>query len=147
MARGISVLVVGASLEMSIPLLAGTGFRANLCPVASCALRMLNNQRYQVVLIGLDVPEMKGMKFVNYVRERFPEVALVVVTKPDDLRSAMLAMISGASGYIQTPLRPETVCSSLKSALKRKRLESALSVFIRRRLSTCAAPFAKRRKT
>ena len=131
MAREISVLVVGAGLKTAIPLLAETGFRASLCPDASRALKALDNQRHHIVLVGLDTLELKGMKFVKLVRERFPQAALVVAAEPGRLYNAMLAMISGASGYIQTPLRPDNVCSTLNSALKRRRLESALPVFSR----------------
>ena len=103
------------------------GFRADLCSDVNHALRMINTRRYQIVLIGLDVLEIQRMKFLNFVGERYPETALVVLTKPDDLRSAMLAMMSGVSAYIQTPLRHENVRSSLETALKMKRLEYALS--------------------
>jgi DNA-binding NtrC family response regulator len=92
---------VGASVKVSIPLLAECGFSANLCPDAGCALEMLNERRYQVVLCGLDLPATKGMKLLNLVCEEFPEVAVVIVTKPSNLHRAMMAVISGASGYIR----------------------------------------------
>jgi DNA-binding NtrC family response regulator len=119
-------------------MLAGAGFNANLCPDAYAALRKLSEQPYQVVLCELEVPGMKGMKFVNLVSEEFPDVAVVVVTQPRNLRRAMLAVISGASGYVQTPLRPETLTANLKSALKRKWLESAVLGSSKRRLATSA---------
>jgi PleD family two-component response regulator len=124
--REISILVVGASVKACVPLLARAGFIANPCPDANSALRKLGH-RYQVVLFRLDDSGMNGMKFLNLVRKGFPEVAVVVVTKPRDLRRTMLAMVSGASGYVQTPLRPEIFSASLRSAVKRKSLESALS--------------------
>ena len=121
-----SILVVGPSVKASVPLLAGCGFDANLCPNGIDALEMLNERRYHAVLCGLDLPGEKGMSFLNLVCDEFPEVAVVIVTKPGELHRAMMAMIAGASGYIQTPLRPAAVSSSLKSALKKKWLESAL---------------------
>lgn len=129
---------MGASAKAGIPLLAKAGFVANPCPDANSALRKLSDQKYQVVLCGLDVPGMNGMKFLNLVCKGFPEVAVVVVTKPRDLRRAMLAMVSGASGYVQTPLRPEIFSASLRSALKRKSLESALLCLSHRHLPTSA---------
>jgi DNA-binding response OmpR family regulator len=51
---------------------------------------------------------------------------VVAVTRPGKLRNGILAMIAGASGYVQTPLQPDTVVTSLRSALRRKRLDSAV---------------------
>jgi DNA-binding NtrC family response regulator len=122
----ISILVVGASIKAGIPFLVRAGFIAIPCPDTNSALRKLSDHRYQAVLCRLDVSAKNGMKFLNIVSKRFPEVAVVVVAKPGELHRAMMAMIAGASGYIQTPLRPAAVSSSLKSALKKKWLESAL---------------------
>jgi DNA-binding NtrC family response regulator len=66
------------------------------------------------------------MKFLDYLYAEHPDVAVVVITAPDDLRRAVLATISGASGYIQTPLQPEAVAAVLRSSLDRKQSEFAL---------------------
>lgn len=70
---------------------------------------------------------MDGMELMTRVREDYPEIAFVLITEPEDLRHGILAMISGASDYIVSPLRPCSVKASLNRALKRKRLESAIT--------------------
>jgi DNA-binding NtrC family response regulator len=66
------------------------------------------------------------MALLNVIRANFPDVAVVVITRPGKLRNGILAMIEGASGYIQTPLQPEMVATCLRSALRRKQLDSTV---------------------
>lgn len=87
---------------------------------------MLSEGRHQVVLCDLEMPARDGMVLLKSVRAGFPDVAVVVIAEPGNLRRAILAMIAGASGYIQAPLERESAAASLRSAMKRKELDSAL---------------------
>jgi len=89
---------------------------------------MLGQRRHRGILCDIDMPGMDGMQVVQRGCVGFPDVAVIVVTRPGDVYSGILAMISGASGYIQAPLKPENVATKIGSALKRKHLESALRV-------------------
>ena len=125
---GISVLAVGQFAKASLVLLTRCGFPATPCLTVKDALKLLVKGRHQIVLCDLDSPGISNKELFNRVRADFPDVALVVVTRPEKLRDGMLAMVEGASGYIQTPFQPELVASGLRSALTRKRLESAMRV-------------------
>lgn len=118
-------LVVGNSLRTDISLLAGS-LAGTTCANSTQAFDMLTTGRYQAVFCDLRMPGTDGIEFMSQVLESFPEVAFVMVTEPQDLRYGILAMISGASDYVQTPLGPETVTSSLNRALRRKRFERVL---------------------
>jgi DNA-binding NtrC family response regulator len=123
---GTPLLVVGSSAKSGLSLLDGHEFSATPCLDARDALRMLSQGRHQVVLCDLEMPGMGGMVLVNSVHAGFPDVAVVVITRPGKLRHGILAMIAGASGYVQAPLQPEIVAASLRSALRRKQLDSAM---------------------
>jgi DNA-binding NtrC family response regulator len=75
---------------------------------------------------------MGGIELMTRVHERFPEVSFVMVIEPENLRNGILAMISGASDYILTPLEPDTVVLSVNRALQRRRIESALAKYQRK---------------
>jgi DNA-binding NtrC family response regulator len=122
-----SVLVVGTSSKANASLLAESGLLATPCPTGKLALEVLARERYQAVLWDLDMPGSDAMEQIRRISADFPHVAFIALTKPQDLRRGMLAMISGAAGYIQSPLHPKTVAQSFESALKRKQLESALN--------------------
>jgi len=120
------VLVVGASVSDGPFLADGCGFSATSCLDAGDALEMLRQGLHQVVLCDLDTHGSDGMVLLKAVCADFPQVAVVAVTRPGKLRNGILAMIAGASGYIQTPVQSDTVVTSLRSALRRKRLDSAV---------------------
>lgn len=121
-----SLLVVGTSAQAGISSLASSDFCATACLDARHALQELNSRTHQIVLCDLDLPGADGTKFLDRVCAEFPEIAVVVVTSPRDLRRGMLAMLSGASGYVQTPLHRTAVSTALQSALTKKRIESAV---------------------
>lgn len=123
---GTPLLVVGSSAKSGLSLLDGHEFSATPCRDASDALRILGLGRHQIVLCDLEMPGKGGMVLVNSVHAGFPDVAVVVITRPGKLRHGILAMIAGASGYIQAPLQPEIVAASLRTAMTRKLLDSAM---------------------
>ena len=126
---GTSLLVVGkfATAGMSLP--GRCEFSATPCRDARDALKMLGQGRHKAVLCDLEMPGLDGMGLLYNVCADFPDVAVVVITPPGKLRNGVLAMLAGASGYIQTPLQPGVVVASLRTALKRKQLNSAMSRF------------------
>ena len=87
---------------------------------------MLGERRYNAVVFDMDHPETQRTQFLSRVCEGFPDVAVVVVTKPASLRRGMLAMISGASAYMLKPLQSENASAGLVRALRKKQLESAM---------------------
>ena len=117
-AASIPVLVVGSSAENGSILVDGCGFSATPCVDAGDAL--------EIVLCDLDLHESGGKVLLNAICADFPGAAVIAITRPGKLRNGVLAMIAGASGYIQMPLHPATVVASLRGALRRKRLDSAV---------------------
>ena len=123
------ILVVGTSSEHSVRLLADSDLTAEWCSSGRHVLGKLRQNSYDVVLCDLN---MGGIELMAQVHERFPEVAFVMVIEPENLRNGILAMMSGASDYILTPLQPDTIVLSLNRVLERRRIESALGEYQRK---------------
>ncbi len=124
-AVSVSFLVVGDSSESSASWLASAGLSGTACSSGDRALELLGQRRFQAVFCNLRTSGMDGMELLSRIRSGFPEVAVVMVTEPQDLRYGILAMMSGASDFIQLPLQPSGVTASLARALKRKCFEHA----------------------
>jgi DNA-binding NtrC family response regulator len=90
-------------------------------------MKLLGRSCFHAVFCDLKTPGLDSMGLLGQIRQRNPEVAIVVVTKPEDLRLGILAMMSGASDYIHASLNPHEVLASLNRALNRKRLELAIT--------------------
>jgi DNA-binding NarL/FixJ family response regulator len=87
---------------------------------------MLSEGHHQAILFDHAMPGMNGELLLKTVCADFPGVAAVAVTQPGELRHGVLAMLAGASGYIQSPLRPEVMTANLRTALTKKWLDSAV---------------------
>jgi DNA-binding NtrC family response regulator len=117
---------MGASAKASVGGLAECGFATTSCSNATHALEMLKRRRFGAVLCDIDFPGSNSANFLSQVYEEFPAVAVIVVVKPGDLRRGMLAIISGASGYLQAPPQAGEATLSVRSALLKKQLESTV---------------------
>jgi DNA-binding NtrC family response regulator len=120
----VSLIMLGNDARAILSSVSEYGVAATLCPNITEASEALDRRHYHAVLCDL---KMRGARqFLQYVRANFPDVAVLVFTHPRDLRLGILATLSGASAYIQTPLKLRTVISVVERALESKRLASAL---------------------
>ncbi|BBH66618.1 DNA-binding response regulator [Actinoplanes sp. OR16] len=92
------VIVVGA---------AGDGARA---------LELIADHRPDVVLMDLRMPVLDGAAATAQVRERFPEVAVVVLTTYADDDSIAGALAAGARGYLTKDAGRAEIAMALRAA-------------------------------
>lgn len=97
------------------------------CPTVSNALKLLRaGNCYSAVFCALRMGQINGPELLSSIRSEFPRLPVIVVTKPKDLRFAILACMFGASDFIQTPLSAAKIQASLDRAMTRKLVELAL---------------------
>jgi response regulator RpfG family c-di-GMP phosphodiesterase len=96
------------------------------CRTADCAeeaLRLLAGQPTDVVISDLRMPGISGMDLLIAVRERYPQLAFLMVTGQDETRVGVRAMQLGADDYLLKPFDADAVLGSLDRALQKKKLE------------------------
>ena len=123
---GALTLLVGKSAQMCAAALSEYGFETIDCAEDRCPVEMLGNQAFELILCDLDLPHGGGDELVGELCAKSPDSVVVVVTKARDLRRGIMAMMAGASGYIQFPAEPNEMIETLQSLRLRKRLESAV---------------------
>lgn len=84
------------------------------------ALRVLQEQPFDVVLLDLRMPGMDGMSVLKTVKARWPESEVIVITGYPCVETAKEAIRLGAHDYLAKPLAPEEVISATSCALKHK---------------------------
>jgi DNA-binding NarL/FixJ family response regulator len=87
----------------------------------------LKQHRYQAVLCDLERAGMDGMDLLRGVREGHPEVAVVVIIEPHEIRRGILAMIDGAAGYIVRTQPSETFFETVRASVERHRIDRILA--------------------
>ncbi len=76
-------------------------------PDGAAALRLLGECRPRLVLLDVVMPEMNGIEALQAIRERSPELPVLMLTGEADIAMAKLALDSGARAYITKPFEPE----------------------------------------
>lgn len=73
-----------------------------ICETGNEALLLLAqaSMKFDVALVDLGLPDIDGVKIVAAIRERFPEIPIMVITVVSSEKSLLAAIRSGANGYI-----------------------------------------------
>mgnify|MGYP002014636321 CR=1 FL=1 len=74
--------------------------------------------RWDVVIMDLDLPGMDGVEATCRLRERLPEVAVVVLTAFDDPPRILSAIQAGADGYLLKNVDGDELITSLHQAMQ-----------------------------
>ena len=83
------------------------------------ALRACRNERFDVMLTDLRMPDMDGIDVIRAVASEFPEVRVVVITGYPTPQSAEQARELGVSDYLEKPLSTNRLSEAAAAALAR----------------------------
>lgn len=105
---------------------AATLQRANYQVVAAGsgvdALKMVDRHQPAVVITDLRMPEMDGLQLLTSLREREPEMPVVLMTAYGAVDVAVDAMKAGAFDFIQKPFENEHLVMTVRRAVEHRRL-------------------------
>ncbi len=90
---------------------------------ASRALELVGAHRVHAVLTDVVMPEMDGLAFLQKLREKDPEVPVVVMSGQATLDMAIRATRLGALDFVEKPVGLERLLVTLRNALRLDRLE------------------------
>lgn len=84
------------------------------------ALRAMEQQPFDVILLDLRMPGMDGMSVLKAIKDRWPESQVIVITGYPSLESVKQAVQLGACDYLCKPLGPAEIIDAANGALTRK---------------------------
>jgi len=85
------------------------GHEVHTVESAEEALAHLAEIEPEIVITDIRMGEMDGLELLHHIRERIPDVDVVVITAHEDMRSAVTAMREGAYDYLVKPLDLEEI--------------------------------------
>lgn len=105
--------------RMVSALLASEGFTVRDAPDGASGVRAAMEREPDAVLLDLMMPgELDGMATLARLRERFPDLPVVMMSGRAGLSDAVKATKLGAFHFLEKPLTPESVVLTLRSALE-----------------------------
>jgi len=86
------------------------------------ALDTLRRDEVELVLLDLMLPTMSGMELLKLLRQRYPDIVVVIITAYSSIEGAIEAMREGAFHYIPKPFKNEEVLITIRKGLEQRRL-------------------------
>jgi DNA-binding NtrC family response regulator len=85
-------------------------------------LNMVDENGYDVVILDIMMPNIDGLQVLQNVKEKHPDVEVVMVTGLAEVQTAVRAMKLGAFDYLSKPFDPDELIHVVDRALERRRL-------------------------
>ncbi len=86
------------------------------------ALRKIDENDYDVLILDIMMPEIDGMEVLQRVKETHPDVDVIMVTGHSQIETAVRSMKLGAFDYLPKPFDPDELELVVERALERRRL-------------------------
>lgn len=81
------------------------------------AIALCERQRFDLAVLDIRMPEMTGLEAAKIIRERWPEIIILMLTTFDDEEYVIEALKYKVSGYLLKDGEAEELIRSIKSAL------------------------------
>jgi DNA-binding NtrC family response regulator len=98
------------------------GYKALTAEDGQTAMKMLEENYIDLVITDLKMPHISGMELLQYVKQNWPNVPVIIITAHGDIADAVKAMQQGALEFITKPLNLEHLLKLTKNALELRQL-------------------------
>jgi two-component system cell cycle response regulator len=93
----------------------------------SDALHHLGENRFNIILLNLSLPDSQGLDSFNRIKTEVPEVPVVILTNVDNHELAVKAVQEGAQDYlVKGQINSSMLMRSIRHALERQRIMDEL---------------------
>jgi two-component system response regulator PilR (NtrC family) len=109
-------------LDVLRNLLNKEGYAVDAATDAATGRALLEEGSWDAVLLDLMLPDADGLQVLRWIRERQPELAVVMITAFGTVENAVAAMKLGAFHYVTKPFKNDEVRALLRQAVQTTRL-------------------------
>ena len=81
------------------------------------ALIALENQKYDLVISDIRMPQMDGLELLEHLKDRWPEIPAIMLTANESVEDVVGAIQLGAINYLVKPASPAALSSAVDKAL------------------------------
>lgn len=121
-----SILIVDDEIDMLQLLKRSLGpelkCRIETTTSAKEALQLLSQERFDLVLADIKMPEMDGLALLELIKRDHPDLTVIMMTGYGRVETAVEAMRNGAYDFITKPFDHDALIVRLEKALERCRL-------------------------
>lgn len=93
------------------------GITATLAGSGQEALKLLNHNSFDLVLLDIRMPDMDGITLLKQIHSRYPKTGVIMITGYPSIDSAVECIKLGAIDYLIKPFRLDDLEASLRKTL------------------------------
>ncbi len=108
-------VTAGRSMEK---ILAKKGFTVDVAHSADDGLNKIEKELFELVLLDIMMPQVNGIELLGIIKERWPNLKVVMVTGYPSIETAVEATRLGAFDYISKPFTPRELREKVGQALE-----------------------------
>ena len=102
------------------------GFEVRTVNAGKAALDSIISEEPDVLLVDFKMPDMNGIEVLTQVRERNPELPVIMITGYADIHGAVMAMRQGAHDYLAKPVNHIELARAVHRAASERRLKQEM---------------------
>ena len=107
--------------------LVDSGFIVHTAGLPSDALVLLENERIDIAVLDLRLPEMSGIDLMKKIREIDEQIGLIIISGHGDMDSVLSAMREGATDFFPKPFNLVDIRFAIERTRKYLELHSSLN--------------------
>lgn len=106
-------------IRESLKLILGNHYDLVLTDSGEQCLECLDNDKtIELVLLDIKMPRINGLEILKAVKEKHPEVKVIIVTGYKSFETAAEASSLGSSGYIVKPFKSDEILKTVEKHIK-----------------------------
>jgi len=87
----------------------------NIAENGYLALQAIKKEKPDIVLMDIRMPQLDGVQCTKMIKERYPEIKIIILTTFDDDDYVFNALKNGASGYLLKGTSTEKLCEAIET--------------------------------
>ncbi len=85
-------------------------------------LEKIAEKFHNLVLLDIKLPDINGIELIIPIKEKQPDIEIIMITGNADINSAINSLHKGASGYINKPLNLDELLASIRHSIEKQHL-------------------------
>jgi DNA-binding NtrC family response regulator len=98
------------------------GYRVDTAEEATSALKKLQENPWDIILLDIKMPGMDGIELQNRIKQIDKNIVTIIITAYAAVDTAIQALKDGAFDYVTKPIDPDDLSRLVRNAIEKRRL-------------------------
>lgn len=99
-------------------ILTRVGYQSSEASTAREGLQLLENQKFDLIFLDLQMPDRSGLEILPEIRQKYPNTPVLILTANGSLEKAIEALKLGARDYLLKPIDPGEIITRVDDLFK-----------------------------